>query len=114
MGTCCNGRYSDLQPIMQTPSRKIVSGLVFACAEGCSQQRDCSGLSPDYPFHSIRIEPVANAKIQNSVRLRQAKHQNNRTSQRPFHLTMVYFVAVNNVEGINNEINGQHESVRVT
>lgn len=63
MGTCCNGRYSDSHPIMQTPSRKNVSELIFACAEGCSQQRDCSGLSPDYLFHSICIEPIAAAKI---------------------------------------------------
>ena len=30
-----------------------------------------------------------------------------------FHLEMVYFVVVNNVEEINNEINRKHENVRV-
>lgn len=32
---------------------------------------------------------------------------------RLFHLKMVYFVVVNNVEEINNEINRKHENAQV-
>ena len=39
--------------------------------------------------------------------------ENIRRGPRLFHVNMVYFVVVNNVEEINNEINRKHENVRV-
>ena len=73
----------------------------------CSQQRDCSGFAPDSLFiwfiqNQLLLQRYGFLPKRPNIHTESCKIYNEPT--RLFHLTKVYFVVVNDVEEINNEI----------